>query len=122
MVGNERDKKKAQQMSQQSSASSYAHSETGPLGNTRWQVVSLAPRDFFGPYASKVIEFRSNAHIITTTTDRNENVNSHTENYRVVGSTLIINKPGYIINAQYSLSGNQLIVSSEDFRAVLKRI
>ena len=44
------------------------------------------------------------------------------ERYRVVGKALIVNKPGYLINATYGISGNELIVSADDFRAVLKRL
>lgn len=38
------------------------------------------------------------------------------ESYRVVGKTLIINKPGY------SISGNQMVAEAEDFSAVLMRM
>jgi hypothetical protein len=44
------------------------------------------------------------------------------ERYRIVGDTLIINKPGYLINAEYQISGDELIVNCEQFRAVLRRI
>jgi hypothetical protein len=44
------------------------------------------------------------------------------ETYRVVDSTLIINKPGYLVNARFGVSGNQLTVSAKDFSAVLRRL
>jgi hypothetical protein len=43
------------------------------------------------------------------------------ERYRIVGNTLIINKPGYLVNAEYKISGDELIVNCQQFRAVLKR-
>ena len=36
--------------------------------------------------------------------------------------TLIINKPGYLINAQFLQSAGQLVISAEEFRAVLRRL
>jgi hypothetical protein len=56
-----------------------------------------------------------------TTTLQDGSVDVYNEHYRVVGQTLIINRPGYIINAKYGLEEGQLIVDAEDFRAVLKR-
>ena len=44
------------------------------------------------------------------------------ETYRVVGDTLIVNKPGYLINAKYRITGDEMIVSAQDFSAVLKRL
>ena len=60
--------------------------------------------------------------MVTTRTNPDGQVKVLDEHYRVVGDTLIVNKPGYIINAQYMVDGDQLIVNAEDFRAVLKRI
>ena len=39
----------------------------------------------------------------------------------VAVTLLIINKPGYLVNAQFSQTSRQLIISAEDFRAVLNR-
>ncbi len=60
--------------------------------------------------------------MITTTTNPDGSVDIFDERYRVVGSALIVNKPGYMINAQFGISGDEMIVSAEKFRAVLKRI
>jgi hypothetical protein len=122
MIGNEADKKHATELSQTSQASDYTHDEVGPLGGTRWQLVSLAPQDRVPPYASKLVEFRPQGRVVTTTTTRDGAVDVVDERYRVVEDTLIVNKPGYIINARFGISGDQLIVSADDFRAVLKRI
>lgn len=125
IVGNEADKKKAKAMEEQKAQTTtvtYVHKEVGPLGGTRWMLVSLSPKDRVPPHVSKIVEFRSHGRVITTTTKLDGSVEVADENYRVVGSTLIVNKPGYIVNAQYSISGDQLIVSAEEFRAVLRRI
>ena len=120
MIGNEQDKKHAREMSQ--AQRNPTHTEVGLLGGTRWTVVSLTPRDVADEYVSRVIEFRSNGRVITTTTNPDGSVEVRDETYRVVGDTLIINKPGYLVNARFNLSGDQLIVSAEDFSAVLRRV
>jgi hypothetical protein len=122
IIGNEADKKKAQQMSQTTQATNYDHTEVGPLANTRWKVVSLNPRNIAPAFASKIIEFDSTGHVTTTTTYPDGRVEVFKETYRVVGDTLIINKPGYIVNAKFSISGDQMVADAQDFSAVLKRI
>jgi hypothetical protein len=120
VVGNERDKKKAREMSQANARAD--HTEVGPLGGTRWRLVSLVPRDTVEQYTSKIVEFRPNGHVVTTTTQPDGTVIVSEENYRVVGTTLIVNKPGYLVNARFGIDGDQLVVDAEDFRAVLQRL
>ena len=124
IVGNEKDKKKAKQMqaSQPATTTVYTHSEVGPLGNTRWQVLSIAPPDIVKPYTSKIVEFRPHGRVITTTTNSDGSINVADESYRVVGGTLIVNRPGYIINASYRIDGDEMTVDAADFRAILRRI
>jgi hypothetical protein len=123
MIGNEEDKKRADEMhSSQSYSAPAEHAEVGKLGGTRWNLVSLAPASAAKPYVSKVVRFKRNGRVITTTTQPDGKLDVTDESYRVVGDTLIINKPGYLINARFSKSGGQLIVSAEDFRAVLERL
>ena len=122
MVGNEKDKEHAKEMSQKSKPHNYTHKEVGPRGGTRWLLQSLVPKDKVPPYTSKIIEFRPYGRVITTTTNPDGSVDVADEHYRVVGKTLVVNAPDYLINAEYAISGDQLIISAEDFRAVLKRI
>ncbi len=123
MIGNEEDKKKAKTMESGQTNTAYpTHADVGPLGGTRWMVISLAPKDAAPPYTSKLFEFRPYGRVITTTTRPDGDVEVFDERYRVVGSTLIINKPGYMINAEYRIDGDEMIISAEEFRAVLRRI
>jgi hypothetical protein len=122
IVGNEADKKHAREMSAQSKAHDYDHNEVGNLGGTKWKVVSINPKGYAGEYTSKIIEFTPSGHVITTTTYPDGRVQEAKESYRVVGNTLIVNKPGYIINARYSISGNQMVADAEDFSAVLTQM
>ena len=122
IIGNEADKKHARQMSQGQKAAAPTHSEVGPLGGTRWSVISLVPKDVVPRYTSKIVEFKTNGRVITTTTKPDGAVEVFDETYRVVGDTLIINKPGYLVNARFGMTGDQLTVSAEDFSAVLRRL
>jgi hypothetical protein len=122
IIGNEADKKHAREATAASKTEPPSHSEVGPLGGTRWRVVSLNPRDVVPAYASKVVEFRPDGRAITTTTKPDGSVEVFDETYRVAGDTLIINKPGYLVNARYGLSGDQLTVTCEKFSAVLERL
>jgi len=122
IIGNEKDKKHAKELSEQSRSPQYTHTEVGPLGGTRWQLVSILPKDRVPEYASKIIEFRPYGRVITTTTDRDGTVDVTDERYRVVSKALIVNKPGYLINAHYAISGSELIIFANDFQAVLKRL
>ena len=122
MIGNEKDKQDARTMSQGRQGQYYPHDEVGPLGGTRWMVVSLVPRDRVSPFTSKIVEFGLRGQVTTTTTHPDGSVEMRNEQYRVVGNTLIVNMPGYLINAAYGIDGDQLIVDAPDFRAVLKRL
>ena len=123
IIGNEQDKQHAQTMSRGREARpAYTHDEIGPLGNTRWMLVSLAPRDAVPPYQSKIFEFRPGGRVITTTTNPDGSVDVFNERYRVVGNTLIVNKPGYLINARYEIENDEMIIDSQEFSAVLRRL
>lgn len=145
IIGNERDKARAEELSRQNAAAARAgsggaasggapapggmtwsdrpvHTEVAPLGGTRWMLVSVNPRDAAPPHASILVEFRDNGRVLTTTTLTNGTVESADECFRVVGETLIINRPGYLINARFQVAGDQLIISADRFSAVLSRL
>lgn len=100
----------------------FTNSEVGALGDTRWAVVSVNPRDGLGSFLSMIVEFRPNGRVLTTTTTKEGQIRTADEAYRVVNDTLIINRPGYIINARFQMLPDQLIVSADRFSAVLQRL
>ena len=118
IIGDQIDEKKAKEMS----AKGSTHNEVGPLGGTKWRVTSINSTKPVAPYTSKLVEFRPDGRIITTTTAADGKVEVADESYRVVQDTLIINKPGYLVNAKYKLEGNQLTVTDPGFSAVLARL
>ena len=122
VIGNEQDKRKAQQMSDASRSQNYAHSETGPLGGTNWRLQDWSPKDAMPEFRGKTFEFGLDGWVKTTTTYNDGRTGADIENYRVVGNTLIVNKGDYLVNYSFSLQGNQLTVDNSKMRALLKRI
>ncbi len=112
IIGNELDKQKAR---------NHDFDETTPLTGSRWQVESVAPQPE-PMFISKVVEFRERGILVTTTTEHGGLVTVAEERYRIVGGTLIINKPGYIINVRYEIQGDQMTVDAGRFTAVLVRL
>ena len=121
IVGNESDKRKAQQMSAQSQPA-YNHSETGPFPGTTWQLVDWAPKSGNEGFSSKTVAFGRDGWVTTTTRHNDGRTATERENYRVVGDTLIVNRGDYLINYRYRLQGNQLTVDTAKLRATLRRI
>lgn len=103
-------------------APGVVHTEVGSLGDTRWRVVSVNPSDAVPEFASFVVDFRSNGRVLTTRTNRDGSIVSGNESFRVVGDTLIVNETGYLINARFQQSANQLFLSADRFSAVLERL
>jgi len=116
IIGNEVDKKEAKELEAR-----HAVPDNAPLAGTRWRVVSLV-RDEPLPHRSIVLEFRDDGRVITTRTLPNGDVMRSDEAFRVVGSTLIVNKPGYIVNAKYRIDGRGMVVETPKARAVLERV
>jgi hypothetical protein len=127
IIGNEADKKHAQEMSQETQSKNYDHNEVSDLADTRWRVVSISPPgSSVRPFASKFIEFGPNGHVRTTTTYTDGAIEVQEENYRVAGDTLIVNKPGYMINATYRIYGTHksrtMDIDARDFHAALVQV
>jgi len=112
LIGNSQDKK---------AAKTYDMSQPTPLTGTKWKVVSLVKADT-PEYTAIFVEFKPDGKVVTTRHEPGGTMTVTEERYRIVGNTLIINKPGYIVNAEYQISGDELIVNCEQFRAVLRRI
>lgn len=119
IVGNESDKKKAQEMSAQSPKGT--HTETGPFGGTTWRLQDWSPKSGKEVFKSKTFAFGKDGWLTTHTTNKDGHKTSDRENYRVVGDTLIVNKGDYLLNFKFAIQGDQLTVDSEKVRAILKR-
>jgi hypothetical protein len=115
IIGNEVDKSDAKKRQ------AVTPKEVEPLANTTWQVVSITPRPK-KPFHSMVTRFNGNGTVTTTKTYANGKVETDEESYRVVGSTLIINDPGYVINSRYRIDGNKMYLDTGDHSIVMQRV
>lgn len=122
IIGNEMDKKKAQEKSAKTKANNYNHDETGDLGGTRWKQTSIYPKPKEPESGVVMLEFQREGHLITTTTYRDGTVDVEDERYRVVGDTIVINRPGYLINGKYRIDGNMLVIDASNYSAVYQRL
>jgi hypothetical protein len=116
LIGNEKDKKAAAELQ-----SMGQPPETGVLGGTKWKAISILPAPT-PPYETYIVEFSPDGWLTTTETFADGSNKTDKEYYRVAGDTLIINNPGYIINAKYTLQGKSLNVRLDDYSAVFMRI
>ena len=112
IIGNKQDKEAAKE---------YNLSQPTALTGTKWKVMSLIMHDK-PAYLSMFVEFRPDGKIATTRYEPGGTMTLTEERYRIVGDTLIINKRDYLINATYQITGSQMIVDCQRFRAVLSRI
>jgi hypothetical protein len=115
LIGNEEDKKDAAKRQQATEA------ELKPFAGTTWQVISINPKPK-KEYKSIVAYFRTDGLVVTTKTDMEGKVVTTKEKYRVVGSTLIINKPDYVENTRFRIEGEKLIIDYGNGSVVLQRI
>ncbi|MEM9374440.1 MAG: glycine zipper domain-containing protein [Planctomycetota bacterium] len=122
IVGNEQGKKQPAGAARRDAEPVARRSQPSPIAGTRWRLVSLNPSDLIPPYASKVVEFRSDGVVVTTTTATDGSVTIEEETYRIVDDTLVITTPDDLINARFDVSGGLLTIRAENFSAVLERL
>jgi len=115
LIGNEMDKKDVK------SREAVTARETSPLANTTWQLVSIVPQAR-KDVKSLVIHFKPDGTVATTRTFTDNSVKTATERYRVVGETLIINQNDYVINARFTINGDQMIANTDKYSIVLRRV
>jgi hypothetical protein len=121
IIGNEMDKQEADRISGGNPHGS-SHDQVGPFGGTRWGIQSISPSTAMDEVDAKVIYFSPGGKLVTTTTYDDGRVQIDRENYRVAESTLIINRPDYVINADYELRGDRLTVTADNFTMVATRM
>ncbi len=118
LLGNTQDKKRAE---------NYNPAQPTALTGTQWRVQQL---NMPNPpsYREMYLTFAPNSQLVTTQVLPSGQVITAAERYRIADHTLIINRPaesgqpGYIINANYNLSGDTMTISSPEFSANLQRV
>lgn len=115
LIGNEQDKKDAakRQMA--------TEEELKPLVGTTWQVISINPKPQ-EDYKSIVVYFKPDGNVATTKTNMDGKVETVTEWYRIVGSTLILSTSAYVENTRFKIEEDKLIIDYGNGSTVLQRI
>ena len=120
-VGYLLDKSKEKKAVEKQPAQTYDYSSATPLTGTKWKVTSLEMADK-PQYEWITVEFRPDGLVETVRQEPGGTKTITQEKYRIVDNTLIIHKTDYIVNATFALYGNELIVNTEKFKALLSKI
>jgi hypothetical protein len=118
LLGNTQDKKRAE---------AYNPAQPTVLTGTQWRVQQL---NMPNPpnYREMYLTFAPNSQLVTTQVLPSGQVITAAERYRIADHTLIINRPaeggrpGYIINASYTMSDGTMTITSPEFSANLQRV
>ncbi len=114
IIGNEMDKKEA--------AQKKVKATFAPLGGTTWKIVSIKPANKVPKFTSKTVAFQNDGKVVTTTVYPNKSKDVTTENYRVTGDTLIVNRRGYLVNYKFRINGNTMVATAQNLKITLKRM
>ena len=115
LIGNEKDKKDAIKRQ-------YAtEDELRPLNGTTWQVISIVPKPQQS-HKSVVSHFGQDGTVLTTKTNMDGRVETTSERYRIVGSTLILSTPDYVVNAKFKIEDGKLFIDYGNGSAILQRV
>ena len=115
LIGNEQDKKEALKRQH------ATQEELRPLAGTTWQVISIEPKPQ-QTHKSVVSHFGQDGTVLTTKTNMDGKVETTSELYRIVGSTLILSTPDYVVNAKFKIEGDRLFIDYGNGSAVMQRV
>jgi hypothetical protein len=122
IIGNEMDKSDAKKRedARARAASSSAPPpapRTGLLGGTKWKAIEVVPPPT-PPHKSYTLRFAKDGWLHSREVYMDGSVKTDKERYRVEGDTLILNKPGYLVNAKYKMTNNTLTVRHDKVKVV----
>lgn len=115
IIGNELDKADTKQRQ------TAREDETRLLAGTTWKVISVNPRPKRS-HTSIIATFNTNGTVTTTTTYPDGKVERDVESYRIVGTTLIINKQDYLINSRFKIEGDRMYLDTGEHSIVMERL
>lgn len=115
LIGNEKDKQAAAKRQR------ATEEELKPLAGTTWQVISVEPKQM-ERYKSVVSHFGHDGIVVTTKTNMDGTVEKSSENYRIVGSTLILSTQNYVENATFKIQNNKLFIDYGNGSTILERV
>jgi outer membrane lipoprotein SlyB len=120
VIGNEQDKKKARQQSNQTRTRNYDHDQTAPLAGTSWTIVSVEP-DTRPAGARTTVDFGHNSHVVTISVMPDGSERTMVERFRVVGDIVIVNTDNGVTNYRFTISGDRMTLTCERMSAILRR-
>jgi hypothetical protein len=118
IIGNEMDK---------ADAKKREHMPTPPppriglLGGTKWRAIQVTPPPT-PPHTSYTLRFDKNGILHSREVFTDGTVQTDREHYRVEGDMLIINRPGYLVNAKYKMTNNTLTIWHDKVKTVFELI
>ena len=140
IMGNEADKRAAQQQAEaeraraaasrvtadQSTAYQPERSQMNPLVGSSWQLIAYDTSGETPEWSGAVLTFATNSKATTLIMFPDGETESFVESYRVVDDVLILSGTedgkDYAVPMTMSIEGGQMVLVASDFRAVLKEI
>ncbi len=114
IIGNEMDKSDAKK---RETASAPPAPRVGLLGGTKWRAIEVVPPPT-PPHKSYTLRFDRDGWLHSREAYMDGTVKTDREHYRVQGDLLIINKPGYLVNAKYKMTDNTLTIRHDGVKVV----
>jgi hypothetical protein len=95
--------------------------QLGPFPNTKWKIASIVPKPE-KTFKSIIFSFQPDGNVVETTDYPDGKVETSTNKYTVVGSTLLISKPGNSTNARFRIDGNTMLVDTGVYSIIFEKV
>lgn len=95
--------------------------QLGPFPNTKWKIASIVPKPE-KIFKSIIFSFQPDGNVVETTDYPDGKVETSTNKYTVVGSTLLISKPGNSTNARFRIDGNTMLVDTGVYSIIFEKV
>jgi hypothetical protein len=95
--------------------------QLGPFPNTKWKITSVVPKPEKA-FKSITLSFQPDGNVVETTDYPDGKVETSTNKYTVVGSTLLISKPGNSTNARFRIDGNTMLVDTGVYSIIFEKV
>ena len=133
IIGNEMDKDDAKKREEARARAARARADSSPpppappparvglLGGTKWRAIEVVPPPT-PPHKDYTLRFAPDGWLYSREVYMDGTVKTDRERYRVQGDMLIINRPGYLVNARYKMTDNTLTVRYDHVKTVFELI
>ena len=93
------------------------------LKGTTWKLVSMVDENKTSEtITSFILTFRSDSKATTIIVKKDGTTEAYTESYTLVGDALIFKGKDYVVNSEFKISGEQLVVVTPTHRVVFEEI